>query len=109
MRSTALLKLYAASRRASGKEEEVARKGVKIIGIIFKGRTTRRRHRMIPAKTGSWEGLTQRRGILRSLGKPLCRPHWIHYHCPRQSLLFLSARNSRNPHPPPPVIFGPIS
>jgi hypothetical protein len=46
--------------------------------------------------------VTQRRGILRSLGKPLCRPHWIHYHCPRQSLLFPSARNSGDPHPPPP-------
>jgi hypothetical protein len=50
-------------------------------------------------------GVLHRRGILRSLGKPLCRPHWIHYHCPQQSLVVSSARNSGDPSPPPPVIF----
>jgi hypothetical protein len=35
----------------------------------------------------------QRRGILRSLGKRLCRPHWIHWGYPWLSRMCLSANN----------------
>ncbi len=57
----------------------------------------------ISCKIGSLSTLcnppNQRRGVLRSLGKSLCRPHWIHKHCPRLSRLFSSAGTLMTPPP----------